>query len=86
MDKNRIGGSSDRTSELMIAKSVSIKAPGCKSGGCVGKAVKLNLGELCRVPDSGLGESQGEPIATQQSAEAVVGGVHRRRFARLTHR
>ena len=46
MDKNRIGGSSERTSELVIAKSVSIKASGCKSGGCVPKVVELTSGGL----------------------------------------
>ncbi len=46
MNKNRIRGSLDRTSELMIAKSISIKVPGCKSGGCVLKVIELTSGDL----------------------------------------
>jgi len=42
------------------------------------KVVRLNLGGLCRVRDFGLGEPRGESIATQKSAEGIVGEVHRR--------
>jgi hypothetical protein len=38
----------------MIAKSVSIKDAGGKSGGRVSKAVELITGELLHVSDSGL--------------------------------
>src|SRR6266403_59796 len=41
MDKNRIGGLRRRTSGQVIAKSVSIKDAGGKSGGRVSKAVEL---------------------------------------------
>ena len=41
----------------MIAKSISIKVQGCKSGRCVAKAVVLTSGGLSGVPDSGLRES-----------------------------
>ncbi len=51
----------------------SIEGQGCKSGGRATKVVRLNLGGLCRVPDSGLGEPRGEPIAAQKSAEGIVG-------------
>jgi hypothetical protein len=54
MDKNRIRGIRRRTSGLMIAKSISIKGAGCKSGGCALKAVELTSGGLSHVPESGL--------------------------------
>ena len=38
----------------MIAKSISIKDTGCKSGGCVRKAVELTSGDLPFVRESGL--------------------------------
>ena len=46
MYKNRIRGLRRRTSEQVIAKSVSIKDAGGKSGGRVPKAVELIAGEL----------------------------------------
>jgi len=52
MDKNRIGGLRRRTSEQLIAKSVSIKDAGGKSGGRVSKAVELIAGDLLHVTDS----------------------------------
>jgi len=52
MDKNRIRGRSDRTSEQSIAKSISIKAPSCRSGGCVLKVIELTSGGLSCVTDS----------------------------------
>jgi hypothetical protein len=42
MDKNRIQGLPDRTSELMIAKSTAIKDWGGKSGGRAAKAVGIS--------------------------------------------
>jgi hypothetical protein len=38
----------------MTAKPISIKDTGCKSGGCVRKAVELTSGDLLFVPESGL--------------------------------
>ena len=52
MDKNGIGGLRRRTSGTVIAKSVSIKDTGGKSGGGVSKAVELIAGELLHVSDS----------------------------------
>ena len=52
MDKNRICGLRRRTSGQVIAKSVSIKDAGGKSGGRVSKAVGLIAGDLLRVSDS----------------------------------
>ncbi len=49
MNKNQIQGSQDRTSGLVFTKSVSIKGPGCKSGGRALKAVELTSGGLLPV-------------------------------------
>jgi len=38
----------------MTAKSISIKGTGCKSDGCVLKAVRLITGGLLHVPEPGL--------------------------------
>ena len=46
MYKNRIRGMRCRTSGQLIAKSISIKGTGCKSGGCALKAVELTSGDL----------------------------------------
>jgi len=61
-----------RTSGQMIAKSLSIKGAGRKSGGRASKAVELTSGDLRRVPESGLGEPRGSPTAAQKSAEGIV--------------
>ena len=37
------------------------------------KAVELTSGGLCRVPETELREPRGDPIATQKSAEGIVG-------------
>ncbi len=49
MNKNRIGGLRWRASEPMIAKPISIKLTGGRSGGCVLKAVELTSGDLRHV-------------------------------------
>ena len=54
MNKNQIRGIRCRTSGQVIAKSISIKGAGCKSGGCAWKAVELTSGDLRHVPESGL--------------------------------
>ena len=72
MDKNRIRGIRCRTSELMIAKSISIKGTGCKSGGCVRKAVELTSGDLPLVVESQLRIEQSVLTGRQKSAEGVV--------------
>ena len=51
MDKNRIGGVPRWTSEPEIAKSVSTKGAGRKSGGCALKVIGLTPGDLHRVPE-----------------------------------
>jgi hypothetical protein len=72
MDKNRIGGIRRRTSGPTIAKSISIKGAGCRSGGCARKAVELTSGGLPLVRDTGLGVEQSASIGRQKSAEGIV--------------
>ena len=49
-NRNRIQGSTGGTSWLETAKSISIKVPCCRSGGCAGKVIELTAGDLCRCP------------------------------------
>jgi hypothetical protein len=49
-----MGGIRCRASGQLIAKPISIKGTGCKSGGCAPKAVKLTSGDLPLVRDTGL--------------------------------
>jgi len=56
----------------MIAKSISIKGTGCKSGGCVRKAVELTSGDLPLVVESQLRVEQSVLIGRQKSAAGVV--------------
>jgi hypothetical protein len=72
MDKNRILGIRCRTSGQLIAKSISIKGTGCKSGGCALKAVELTSGDLPFVLNSGLRAKRFVLTGRQKSAEGVV--------------
>jgi len=54
MYKIRIRGIQCRASGQWIAKPLSIKGTGCKSGGGVRKAVELASGGLPFVPETGL--------------------------------
>ena len=72
MYKNRIRGIGCRTSGHMIAKSISIKGTGCKSGGCVRKAVELTSGDLPFVRESGLRVERSILTGRQKSAAGVV--------------
>ena len=72
MYKNRIRGIRCRASGHMIAKPISIKGTGCKSGGCVRKAVELTSGDLLFVPESGLRVERSTLTGQQKSAEGVV--------------
>jgi hypothetical protein len=56
----------------MIAKPISIKGTGCKSGGCVRKAVELTSGDLPFVPESGLRVKRFILTGRQKSAAGVV--------------
>ena len=70
MDKNRIGGIRRRASEHMIAKPISIKDVGCKSGGCARKAVELTSGDLPLVVETRL---RAERSAPKSGAEVSSG-------------
>ena len=72
MNKNQIGGIRCRTSGRLIAKSISIKGTGCRSGGCAWKAVELTSGDLPHVPESGLRGEQFTLIGRQKSAAGIV--------------
>ena len=56
----------------MIAKPLSIKGTGCKSGGCVRKAVELTSGDLPLVRDTGLRIERSVLTGRQKSAADVV--------------
>ena len=73
MYKNRIRGIRCRTSGRMTAKSISIKGTGCKSGGCVSKAVEITSGDLPFVSESRLRSEQSVLTGRQKSAEGVLG-------------
>lgn len=77
MNKNRIRGSHGRTSGHVIAKSLSIKAHGCKFGGRAGKADVLTSGGPRHVPESRLRRQQCRLIVARKSAEAIVGASRR---------
>jgi len=57
----------------MTAKPISIKGTGCRSAGCVRKAVELTSGDLPFVPESGLRVERSILTVRQKSAEGVVG-------------
>ena len=67
----------------MIAKSITIKVRGGRSGRRVAKAVELTSGGLPGVLESGLNNSQGVLIAVQESAAGILG---RRRLKAQTER
>jgi hypothetical protein len=73
MYKNRIRGIRCWASGPMIAKPISIKGTGCKSGGCVRKAVELTSGDLLFVPETGLRVERSILTGRQKSAEGVLG-------------
>jgi hypothetical protein len=56
----------------MIAKPISIKGTGCKSGGCGRKAVELTSGDLPFVRESGLRVERSILTGRQKSAEGVI--------------
>ena len=72
-NRNRIRGRRGRTSGQLIAKSISIKGHGGRSGRCAAKAVRLTLGGLRSVPQVGTGEPRGDLTGAQKSAEGIVG-------------
>lgn len=56
-----------------MVKRIVIKGWGCRSGGCVRKAIELTLGDLHAVRQTGLRRSRGSLSTMQKSAEDVVG-------------
>jgi hypothetical protein len=72
-NRKRILGIPGRTSGQRIAKSISIKGQGCRSGRRAGKAIELTWGGLRRVPISELRPPRGDLTAAQESADGVVG-------------
>jgi hypothetical protein len=72
MYKNRMGGIRRGASGPMTAKPISIKDAGCRSGGCVRKAVELTSGDLPFVRDSGLRVERSILTGRQKSAAGVV--------------
>ncbi len=84
MYKNRIRGIRCRASGLMTAKPISIKGTGCKSGGCVRKAVEITSGDLPFVRKSGLRVERSILTGRQKSAAGVV--VRRRTKAQTVLR
>ena len=56
----------------MTAKPLSIKGPGCKSGGRMRKAVELTSGDLSFVRESGLRVERFILTGRQKSAAGVV--------------
>ena len=59
----------------MTAKPISIKGTGCKSGGCVRKAVELTSGDLSFVRESGLRVERSILTGRQKSAEGKVARI-----------
>jgi len=72
MYKNQIRGIRCRANRQMTMKPLSIKGTGCKSGGCVPKAVEFTSGDLPSVPESRLGVERSILTGRQKSAEGVV--------------
>jgi len=68
----------------MTAKPISIKGAGCKSGGCVRKAVELTSGDLPFVPESGLRGKRFPLTGRQKSAKGIL--VRQRMKARTVLR
>jgi len=57
----------------MIAKPISIKLTGDKSGGCASKAVELTWGDLRHVTKSWLERKRFTSTVSQKSAKGKVG-------------
>ena len=74
MNKNPIRGIARGTSGQRTMKSVDIKHAGCKSGGCVRKAVEFTSGDLPLAVESRLRIERSVLIGRQRSAEGVVAG------------
>ena len=73
MNKKRIRGMRCRASGRMTAKPISIKDTGCKSAGCVRKAVELTSGDLPFVSESRLRVERLILTGRQKSSAGIVG-------------
>ena len=73
MNKKRIRGMRCRASGRMTAKPISIKGTGCKSAGCVRKAVELTSGDLPLVSKTRLRVERSVLTGRQKSAAGKVG-------------
>lgn len=60
-NRNRIRGRLERTSVRRNAKSISVKALACTSGGCAAKVVELTSGDLHGCPESRTREAERQP-------------------------
>ena len=74
MNKNPIRGIARGTSGQWTTKSIFIKHAGCKSGGCVRKAVEFTSGDLPFAVDSRLRIERSVLTGRQKSAEGVLAG------------
>jgi hypothetical protein len=74
MDKKRIRGSLGGTSGQRTAKSIFIKHTGCKSDGCVRKAVELTSGDLPFAVEARLRVERSALTGRQKLAEGVLAG------------
>ena len=72
MNKNRMRGIPWGTSGQVTTKSIFIKPTGCKSGGCVRKAVELTSGDLSFAVESRLRVERSALTGRQKSAEGVL--------------
>ena len=73
MYKKRIRGMRCRASGRMTAKPISINGTGCKSAGCVRKAVELTSGDLPLVSKTRLRVERSVLTGRQKSAAGKVG-------------
>ena len=73
MYKKRIRGMRCRASGRMTAKPISIKGTGCKSAGCVRKAVELTSGDLPLVSKTRLRVERSVLTGRQKSAAGKIG-------------
>jgi len=74
MNKNRVEGARDRTSERKIAKSVSVKVTVVDPAVVRRRRSDLPRETCVAVPSVGLRGPRGSQIAAQESAEGIVGG------------
>jgi len=77
MDKKRIRGMRCRASGRMTAKPLAIKGTGCKSAGCVRKAVEFTSGDLPFVSKTGLRVERSILTGRQKPPEGILVPIRR---------